>query len=287
MVNPTIQRRRLGHALKRAREAARKTQDEAAVIIDAAGSKVSRLELGQSGIRLTDLKLLLDFYGVDDEQADAMRDLARAGRQRGRWSGHRSVISDWFRQYVDLEADAAELRWYQAEVLPGILQIEPYIRAMYDMAKPRLTDGEINQMVAVRLDRQAIFDRAEAPELSFILSESAVRRNIGGPAIMRDQLLHLLKVAELPNVNLQVFPFDAQSYETASFNFEVLSFGDDTTSDVVYIEDYTDANYLDRHDDVRTYKRLWDRLQAAALGPVESQRLILSLADEAERRQKE
>lgn len=108
---------RLGNALKRAREAAGKTQDEAAAVIDSAASKISRLELGQSGIRLTDLKLLLDFYGVTGEDAEPLRDLARAERQRGRWSGYRNVVPDWFRQYLDLEADATEIRWYQPEVL--------------------------------------------------------------------------------------------------------------------------------------------------------------------------
>ncbi|MEU1884450.1 helix-turn-helix transcriptional regulator [Micromonospora rifamycinica] len=115
MVTPTIQRRRLGNALRRAREAAGKNQDEAAEVIDSAGSKISRLELGQSGIRLTDLKLLLDFYGVPPEEAEPLRELARAGRQRGRWTGYRNVVPDWFRQYLDLEADAAEIRWYQSE----------------------------------------------------------------------------------------------------------------------------------------------------------------------------
>ena len=284
--NPTIQRRRLGNVLRRAREAAARTQDEAAVVIDAAASKISRLELGQSGIKLTDLALLLDFYGVTGDQAESMRDLARAGRQRGRWSGYRNVVPDWFRQYVDLEASATEIRWYQAEVVPGILQIEPYIRAMHVTAHHRPTDEEVDQQVAVRLERQAILDRPNAPEVSFILSESALRRNIGDATTVRDQLHHLADVGERSNVELQVYPFDAQTYEPASFGFTTLRFGSDATSDVIYVEDFTDANYLDRPDDVRAYTRLWSRLQAAALGPVESRRLILRVADEIARQQK-
>ncbi|WBB73797.1 helix-turn-helix transcriptional regulator [Micromonospora sp. WMMD1128] len=273
MVTPTIQRRRLGNALKRAREAAGKTQEEAAEVIDSASSKVSRLELGQSGIRLTDLKLLLDFYGVTGEDAEPLRDLARAGRQRGRWSGYRNVVPDWFRQYLDLEADAAEIRWYQSEVIPGILQTEPYIRA--------IIEGEdVGAQTAVRLERQKVIDRPDGPELSFILSESALRRDLGDRAAMREQLSHIAAITNRPNVTIQVFPLDAETYVTASYNFILLRFGEEVASDVVYLETFTDADYLDSPESLRSYNRLWGRLQAAALGPAESRRLILGIADE-------
>ncbi|WFE32798.1 helix-turn-helix transcriptional regulator [Micromonospora sp. WMMD975] len=273
MVTPTIQRRRLGNALKRAREAAGKTQEEAAEVIDSASSKVSRLELGQSGIRLTDLKLLLDFYGVTGEDAEPLRDLARAGRQRGRWSGYRNVVPDWFRQYLDLEADAAEIRWYQSEVIPGILQIEPYIRA--------IIEGEdVGAQTAVRLERQKVIDRPDGPELSFILSESALRRDLGDRVAMREQLSHIAAITNRPNVTIQVFPLDAETYVTASYNFILLRFGEEVASDVVYLETFTDADYLDSPESLRSYNRLWGRLQAAALGPAESRRLILGIADE-------
>ncbi|SCL50716.1 Helix-turn-helix domain-containing protein [Micromonospora citrea] len=283
MVNPTIQRRRLGLALKRARESAGRTQDEAAVVIDAAASKISRLELGQSGIKLTDLNLLLAFYGISGEEAESLRELARAGRQRGRWSTYRNAVPDWFRQYLDLEGDASEIRWYQPEVVPGILQIEPYIRAMNATAQPLPAAEDVDRQVRVRLERQAILRHDGGPELSFILSESALRRSIGATATMHSQLLHLAEVGKQPNVALQVFPFDAQTYETASFNFVILRFNDDAASDVIYVETFTDADYLDRPDAVRAYTRLWDRLRAAALGPVESRKLILRMAHDMER----
>ncbi|WP_433345634.1 helix-turn-helix domain-containing protein [Micromonospora sp. CA-111912] len=273
MVTPTIQRRRLGNALKRAREAAGKTQDEAAEVIDSASSKVSRLELGQSGIRLTDLKLLLDFYGVTGEDAEPLRDLARAGRQRGRWSGYRNVVPDWFRQYLDLEADAAEIRWYQSEVIPGILQTEPYIRAIIE-------GDDVEQQTAVRLERQKVIDRPDGPELNFILSESALRRDLGDRAAMREQLSHVAALASRPNVTIQVFPLNAETYVTSSYNFIILRFGEEVASDVVYLETFTDADYLDSPEALRSYNRLWGRLQAAALGPAESRRLILRIADE-------
>lgn len=282
MDNPTIQRRRLGNALKRAREQAGRMQDEAAQTIDAAGSKISRIELGQSGLRLTDLNILLDFYAVPEDERESMRELARAGRQRGRWSGFRNSIPDWFRQYVDLEADATALRWYQNEVVPGILQTDAYIRAVLTDVDPAAGDHEVNQRVEVRLQRQSILDRADAPELSFILSESALRRAVGGAVTMRDQLHHLVKIGSRRNVSIQVLPFDAESYTFAAYSFTIMRFGPDSGSDVIYVESYTDADYFDRPDAVRAYTRLWERLQAAASGPVESLRLMTRVADQIE-----
>lgn len=206
----------------------------------------------QSGIKLTDLALLLDLYGVSGEQAEWMRDLARAGRQRGRWTGLRNVIPDWFRAYVDLEADASEIRWYQPEVVPGVLQTEAYVRAMNATAHPRITDDEVNRQVQVRLERQAVLDQP-GTTLSFILSESALRRNIGDATIMNQQLAHLAEAAERPNVELQVLPFDAQTFGAAWIGFTILRFDHDAKSDVIYVETYTDGDYLDSQGDVQTY----------------------------------
>ncbi|WP_202803441.1 helix-turn-helix domain-containing protein [Streptomyces sp. AA0539] len=253
MASPSIQRRRLGIALRRAREQAGKTQEEAARTIDAASTKVSRMELGQNGIKLTDLNVLLDLYGVDGEQADWMRDLARSGRQRGRWGGYRNVIPDWFRQYLDLEEDATELRWYQAELVPGILQTEGYVRALHTTAPFQSTEADSDRQVKVRMERASVIDGPDAPQLRFILSESSLWRNVGGKTVMRGQLKHLAAVAQRPNIQLQVLPFDSESYETATFGFTILRFDHDASTDVVYLEDYMDADYLDRPDAVRAY----------------------------------
>lgn len=278
MSNPTIQRRRLGIALKQARERAGKTREESAIIIDARSSKISRIELGQSALRLTDLGILCDFYGVDEQEREAMRDMARAGRQRGRWDSYRNSLPTWFRQYIDLEGDASALRWYQPEIIPGILQTEAYVRGLYGIDGATAADEEIERQIRIRLERQAVIEEPGA-ELSFILSESALRRVVGSPATMRAQLKHLAKISSRRNVDVQVLPFDAQTYTTSSFGFTVMRF-DEAASDVIYVEDYTDAVYLDRPEDVKAYTRLWDVLRASALGAVESRRLINRVAGE-------
>lgn len=282
MASPTLQRRRLGMALKRARESSGKTQDEAAEAIDAAASKISRIESGQSGLKLTDLNVLLSLYGVVEEAANNMRDLARAGRKRGRWSAYRNVTPNWFRDYLDLEEDASAIRWYKPEGVPGVLQTEAYIRAVYTTSTPRAADDELERLVRMRLERQAVLERDDAT-LHFILSESALRRNVGNRSLMADQLRHIADVADRANVELQVLPFNAQTYCPADVVFVLLRFDQDASTDVAYLEDYTDAAYLDDHEPVRAYNGLWQRLSAAALGQVESQDLVREIADEYKR----
>lgn len=282
MASPTLQRRRLGIALRRAREAAGLTQDEAAEAIDAASSKVSRIELGQSGLKLTDLGALIQCYGLKSAEAERLRDLARAGRKRGRWSAFRNITPNWFRDYLDLEDDASQIRWYQPEVLPGVLQTEAYIRAVFTTGGPRSVDDEIERLVRMRLDRQAALERADAT-LHFILSESALCRAVGNPALMAKQLRHIGDLGDRPNVDVQILPFDAQTFTPAHLGFTVLRFEQDAGTDVVYLEDYTDASYLDDEEPVRAYNALWNRLSAAALGQVESQELLYEIADEYKR----
>jgi transcriptional regulator with XRE-family HTH domain len=279
-VTPTIQRRRLGNALRLAREQAGKTQEEAAAAIDARSTKISRIELGQSGLTLTDLRVLFDFYGIAHEDRGWMEDLARAGRKRGRWSAYRKDLPNWFRRFVELESSASEIRWYQTEAVPGILQIEDYIHAMLTTAQPRATDEEVDRQVHVRLQRQSVVQQPDESMLRFILSESAIRRVVGDAPIMRAQLRHIAEMAERPNVELQVLPFDAKTYQAATFAFVILRFESDAASDVVYLEDFTNAAYVDGPDEVQAYTSLWNRLQAAALGPVESRHLILRIAGE-------
>lgn len=278
MESPSVQRRRLGLALKRAREEAGKTQDEAGEVIDAAGSKISRIELGQSGLRQTDLAVLLDFYGIEGGEAESLKAMARAGRQRGRWSGYHHAIPRWFRQYVDLESGATDIRWYQSEIMPGILQTESYIQAVNagSTSRSREDEAERQAQIKIRLERQEIL---ESTQLEFILSESALRRVVGDQATMHGQLKHLVEVSKRPNIAVQVLPFTAETFVMANISFVSLRFGD-ADSDVIYVEGYTSADYLDHPEDVQAYTRLWNRLQAAALGPAESARMVKRLAEE-------
>ncbi len=280
MPTPTVRRLQLGNELRHAREAAGATMEDAAVVIERTSSTISRLEHGQTGVRQRDLADLLRSYGADAAVIEQLGELARNNSQRGRWSGYRRAYPGWFRMFVDLEEDATSLLHFGVEVVPGLLQTEDYIRTVLSTAA-NTTDDQVENAVQARLQRQAVLTKPDAPRAGFVVSESALRRVVGDTKIMRAQLEHLAEVALRPNVQLQVLPFDAPSFGALMFGFILVRIpapGSAGPLDFVYLEDYIDARYLDEKDDVEAYTALWDRVQAAALGPVESRAFVLEVA---------
>jgi hypothetical protein len=143
--------------------------------------------------------------------------------------------------------------------------------------------GNADDHVKLRKERQSLLAQDDAPDFAMIVSESALRRQVGGVDVMHAQLRHVARTAAHQVITLQVLPFDAATYTTSSFGFTLLRFDQDAGSNVVYLEDYTNAYYLDDQETTRVYSRLWNRLSAAALGPQESVRLIERIADELHR----
>lgn len=283
MTTPTVRKLQLGNELRRAREAAGRTPAEAARVLGGTTSKISKLELGQSGITLGDVKMLLEFYGDDPDHVEWMMALSRNNRERGRWSGYRAAFPEWFRIYVDLEHDAEHIRWAEVELVPGLLQTEDYIRALSASTPSVSGPPDVDEVVRARLERQEILDREQPPALNFVLSESCLRRIVGGPAVMAAQLTHLAELADRPNIQLQVRPFDAESTPGAVYRFTTLRIpapGSEPPLEFVFCEDLDDARYLDDHEALRTYDATWSAMQASALGPVESQRMLRDVAQQ-------
>ncbi|MGP4020993.1 helix-turn-helix domain-containing protein [Saccharopolyspora sp. 5N708] len=285
MPTPTVRRLLLGHELRHLREEAECSLEEAAEAIRRTDSTISRVELGQTGLTKRDLHALVSFYASQNNRrtvdVDWYMDQAKGSQQRGRWSGYRSVYAKFFRMAVDLEEDAAGINNYATEILPGLLQIEDYIRALFTTQRVRTVDQSIEDAVRARLDRQRVVKKRDAPQLGFVLSESAVRRTIGDEQIMRLQLEHLADVAALPNVQLQVLPFDARTPAQVNFNFttyRVDSPGNSGPLEFVYIEEFHDGKYVDDQRVVNDYYELWTALVGAALDPVESRAFLSELA---------
>ncbi len=283
MATPTVRRLQLGNEMRHVRIKAGREQAEAADALDAGIGKISRLELGQGGISKGDLKLLLEFYEVDPDEMQWMFELAKTRSSRGRWGDYRAVFPEWFRMYVDLETDAEEIRQVKGEIVPGILQTEGYIRAM-DTSSARRESEDIDANVAARQERQAILTRDEPPTASFVLSESCLRRRVGTPEVMRDQLDHLAEMALQHNINVQVLPFDVEAPPGGtSYGFTMLripSNGIAAPLEFVYVECLDDARYLDAKDAVLAYARLWDQLQAASLSPKDSLKVLRSVRNQ-------
>ncbi|GAB3443317.1 helix-turn-helix transcriptional regulator [Actinophytocola sediminis] len=279
-----MQRRLLGAELLRLREVAGLTQDEAGERLGKAGNKISRAESGKIGVDKTDLDVLLELYQASEKDQLWCRELNRTAKpRRGRPNSETTLYLGprWFRAFRDLEADASEIMEVRSEIVTGILQTDDYIRAMFDAQGVDPDDKIINDTLRVRADRRRLLTRENPARFSFVLSESALRRRIGGPVVMSEQLRHLAEVALLPNVTLQIIPFDARSYEPMGSSFTLFRFGHEMANDIVYLEMYADAGYLDKPPEtVRRYAELFGRLQGVALGPVESRHWMEAVAEE-------
>lgn len=277
--SPTVRRKRLGSELRRLREQAHLTCESVGQRLDCSGTRISRIETGRISVRPGDVRELLEVYGVAGDQADTLVELAREARRKGWWHRFGPVVPSWLEPYLGLEAEAARLREFQSMVLPGLLQTEEYTRAILCAApdaEHRACD--IEQQVALRMERQAVLDGAAAPELRLVLSEGALRVQVGGPDVMRAQLRKLAEVAGHGLVTLQVLPADAAAHVHPVSSFTLLDFADPADPPVVFTEHLTGGLLLDQPDEVRTYSMVFDQLRAAALSPGPSVDLIARLA---------
>jgi transcriptional regulator with XRE-family HTH domain len=231
---PTVSRRRLAAELRRLRGNLKGGQVAAGVGWSA--SKVSRFELGKATIPLDEVQRLLDFYEVAEPARGQLLSLARGAHERGWWEDHSEVLPEEYQDFIGLEAGAATVSQWQVEVVPGLLQTADYARVLhrgYQTLAP-LTPGVIEGRVRVRMIRQQTLTQDPLLQLSVVIDESVLLRRIGGRELMRAQLLHLAKIAELPNVDLRVLPL---SYERAIVADSFVIFGFATTGDVGYLND--------------------------------------------------
>lgn len=272
---PTVLRMLLGSQLRKLREAKGVTREAAGWEIRASDSKISRMELGRVGFKERDVADLLTFYGVNDEQErSAMLGLARQANTPGWWHRYGDVLPTWFQAYLGLEAAAALIRTYEVQFIPGLLQTSDYARAVILLGHGGAGTEEIQRRVALRIARQQVLTRADAPHLWAVLDEAVLRRPIGGPEVMRSQIASLIEVNKLPNVTLQVVPFDAGGHAAAGGAFTLLRFPDQDLPDVVYLEHLTSSLYLDKRDDVDTYAMAMERLCVEAAPPARTVEIL-------------
>jgi len=262
---PTVLRILLGAQLRRLREAKRITLEDAGFAIRASHSKVRRLEAGRLGFKDRDITDLLTLYSVtDDEKRLALRALAQRANTPGWWHDYSDILPSWFEAYIGLEDAAAQIRLYEVQYVPGLLQTQEYARAVTLSGHDGVSTKEIERKVRLRMARQAALDRPDPPNLRVVLDEAVLQRHVGGPAVMRDQLQHLTEMAEQPNVTIQILPLQG-SGRSAGESFTILRFAEPDLPDVVYLEHLTSAQYLDNPEVVNEYLRVMQRLDAQAL----------------------
>jgi transcriptional regulator with XRE-family HTH domain len=240
--SPTVRGRRLKYELRRLREQRGLTIEHVAEQSggDWTASAISRWERGDRRIRPVDLRALLDIYDVQGDKREVLLTLAREARTRGWWQSYSSdAIPEWFQVYLGLESEAATIREYDAELIPGLFQTEDYYRA-FEYAAPAARDAQaIEHRIAVRTARQERLIADDAPEVWTVLNEAVVRRVVGGPDVMRRQLERVAELAERPNISVQLLQFRSGAHPAMDGSFTILGFAEALDPDVVYLESQT------------------------------------------------
>jgi transcriptional regulator with XRE-family HTH domain len=277
----TVLRMLLGAQLRRLREASGISAEKAGYEIRASRSKISRMETGRVGLKFRDVEDLLTLFGVTDEQErEKVITLAKRSRAPEWWTKYNDILPDWFETYIGLESAAASIRSFEMQFVPGLFQTDDYARAVTRLGHQTASAAEIERRVGLRRKRQELLARAQPPRIWVVMDEAVLRRPLGGVPVMRAQLRHLIEVAALPQVTLQVVPFARGGHAGAGGSFSILRFEEQDLPDVVYIEQLTSAVYLDQRSDIEHYLEVVDQLSGEALTPASTVRFIEQVARE-------
>ncbi|MFC9457487.1 helix-turn-helix domain-containing protein [Streptomyces sp. NPDC058430] len=265
---PTVGQVVLGRRLQDLRERAGLKREEAAKVLRVAPATVRRMEMAEVGLKIPYLQLLLKSYGVTDEEADAFVRLAEEANKPGWWQRFHDILPGWFSMYVSLEGAASLIRSYEPHFVPGLLQTEDYARGVLRSGAVGRTLAEdpdvVERHVALRMQRQELITREDAPRLWMVMDETALRRPVGGPDVMRGQIDRLLEATQLANVTLQIAEFAAGPHPGTYGPFVLFRFAMSELPDMVYSEYLTGAVYLDARPEVATHLEVMDRMAAHA-----------------------
>ena len=283
--NVTSRRRRLAGELKRLRGEAGLTGEQVAERLAPLGrwsaSKVSRIETGRVAAHHGDVADLLDLYGLAGGPLRAeLVEIARQNGKHGWWQSYQDVLPGHIAPVLDFESSSNAIRFMHNQLVPGLLQTAEYARALISSCHPEAGREQVDRLVDLRLDRQKVLEGADPPRLWAILDEAVLRRPVGGVKAMRGQLRRLVEQTDAARAVVQVIPFDAGEHTALDMPFTIMSFPGDDEPDVVYVEQYTTAWYIEDEYDVKRYNAYFDRLQDTALGPYESRTLIVRATEE-------
>jgi transcriptional regulator with XRE-family HTH domain len=278
---PTVGQVVLGRRLLDLRERAGLKREEAARVLRVAPATVRRMETAEVSLKIPYLQLLLKSYGVPDDEAELFVQLAEEANRPGWWQRFHDILPGWFSMYVSLEGAAALIRSYEPHFVPGLLQTEDYARGVLTSgAIGQTSPDDIERHVDLRMRRQKLLTRPDAPRFWAVMDETALRRPVGGPEVMRAQLDKLLEATTLPGVTLQVAPFANGPHPGTYGPFVLFRFAMPELPDMVYSEYLTGAVYLDARSEVATHLEVMDRMAAQAATAQRTKEILRDLRKE-------
>lgn len=274
--NPTLRRRELGFLLRQLRTERGLSIEEVTARAMFSATKLSRLETGRVGASPRDIRDLCIVYEITDAaERERLMTLAREGKQRAWWQQYDLPYAT----YVGLEAEATSISEFNTDVVPGLLQVEGYARAIFEAAEPPHQPSTIKQLIEARMRRQAILTTDDGKLFRFIVDEMALRRPVGGPAVMRAQLERIIEVARLPRVTFQLIPLAVGAHPALDANFVIIELNKTMVNDVVYVEGVVGNIYLESAADLERYRNMYARLESIALDPEGSVAMVARVAE--------
>lgn len=272
--SPTVRRRELGTLLRALRTTTGLTVEQAAERLMISASKLSRMETGHGTATARDIRDLCELYGVTDQaERDRMMKLAAEGKQQAWWQSYDLGYAN----YVGLEAEAVTISAFQSSVVHGLLHTADYARAGHEGAMPRLDADQIELQIEAKLTRQRILSKDKPPRLAVVLDEAALHRMVGGRAVMAAQLDRIAELSARPNIAVQVLPYAVGAHPAVESNFTILELPSPTPG-VVYVEGLIGSVYLERAEDLKRYREIFNELQSVALSPKDTADLIAKLS---------
>ncbi|MGW9348022.1 helix-turn-helix domain-containing protein [Nocardiopsis flavescens] len=273
--SPTIRRRRLGFELRRLREEHGLTLDEAGKRSGVPRATIGKIETAEARrTRGRDLDALADLYAVDPATREALHQLSRQSKEKGWWSRYKDIFSD--HALPDFEAEASVIRTYEAQVIPGLFQTASYAEDVFKGGRTT-DDPGIARRVEARITRQSILSQVGAPHMTAVIDEGALRRIVGSPATMAEQLTHLENLALRHNIDIHVLPFTSGSHLGMTGSFTILDFPEPRDPSLVYVGTAADGLYLEQPGEVERYNLAFGNVQGAALSSTESLRFIATI----------
>ncbi|MGW0841119.1 helix-turn-helix domain-containing protein [Streptomyces sp. NPDC002787] len=273
---PTVRSRRLGSALRSYRLAAKLDQPQAAEVIASSQARISRVETGHATPRVIEVRLLLDAYGVTDQEVrDKLEDLAKHSKNRGWWLEHAAHLRPDYLDHIALEDDATYIREWQPVLVPGLLQTPAYAEAVIAATPHYIAPERIAELVKVRVGRQAKIEEGGAT-YAVIIWEAVIAHPLVSVDIHQEQLATILEVGKRKNVTVQVLPFSAGAMAGLTDPFSSFSFEADPIVEAVTLENLRGTSVLEAPEDLAAYANAHDHLRSAALAPDASARLIRS-----------
>ncbi len=275
---PSVRRRQLGAMLRQLRQESRKTVKDAADWLSMGESNISKIEKSKQTVKAPTIRALCQLYDVDASKTDYLLRLAGEASQRGWWTAYRDTVPEWFRQYVGLESDALDYWSYETEYVPGLLQTSEYVAAMTRAALPGATDAEVERPVQLRRDRQERLNGGSPPRLHLYINEAVVRRSVGGPDVMREQLDYMIECSKLDHVFLRVLPFSAGAHPAMSGAFVLMQFPEEESPAFAYIENERGAVYQEDPGDIDRYTVMVNWLDELALSEDASRDMLADVS---------